>query len=213
MKNNDENLTELIKKHRLIAIMRHLPDDQIEPVFGALAEAGVQLIEIAMNTIGAIAQLEKMLMLFGDRMMIGAGTVLSPELAKEAIETGARFMITPHFDPEVVAVARTNHCPIIPGVLTPTEMMTARKAGVDVLKLFPADQMGTAYIRNLLAPFKDLNLVAVGGIKPDNALDWIKAGCIGVGIGTALFEKTWLETGRYSEITEQVRRLIDQLTR
>lgn len=204
---------EEIRRHHVIAILRHLPDDQVEPVFDTLADTGIRLIEITMNSAGAAAQISRLVRLYGEKLLIGAGTVSTPERAREALAAGARFLVTPNLDLDVIDLAKAHPCPVIPGVLTPTEMMTAVRAGASALKLFPASQMGPAYVRDVLAPLDDLAIVAVGGVTAETAQDWIKAGCIGVGLGSSLIDKALLRDKQYAEIKRQTRSLIERLTR
>jgi 2-dehydro-3-deoxyphosphogluconate aldolase / (4S)-4-hydroxy-2-oxoglutarate aldolase len=211
-KQDSFNMIEEIRCHRIIAILRHLPDDQVVPVFQTLADAGIRLVEVTMNTAGATSQIMQMLELHGGQMLIGAGTVSTVAQASQALAAGARFMVAPNFDSDVIAVARLAGCPILPGVLTPSEMMAAVKAGANLLKLFPASRMGTDYVRDVLAPLDDLNLVAVGGITPQNAPDWLAAGCIGVGLGSSLLDRQLLQEHRYAEIGRRVRQLVVNLT-
>ncbi len=208
---NEQKLMDLMTRYRVVAIVRHLPEDQLEPVFAALADAGIRLIEVTMNSAGAAEQITLAQELFGDRMLIGAGTVSTPDRALAALAAGARFLVTPNLDLEVVEIARRQHCPVIPGVMTPTEMMTAMKAGVKVLKLFPASQLGTAYVKNILAPLDELKLVAVGGVTPQNSAEWIKAGCVGVGMGSSLLPKDLVESKNYGQLRRQTEAFIRQL--
>jgi len=207
MRHEPVNMIEEIRRHRLIAIMRHMPDDQLGPVFETLADAGIRLIEVTMNTAGAVSQISRMQDLMGERMLIGAGTVSTVARAEEALAAGARFLVTPNFDPDVVALGLASGCPVLPGVLTPSEMMAAVRAGASVLKLFPASRMGTDYVRDVLAPLDDLNLVAVGGITPQNAAQWLAAGCVGVGLGSSLLDRQLLHERRFAELGRQVRQL------
>ncbi|NLO35114.1 MAG: bifunctional 4-hydroxy-2-oxoglutarate aldolase/2-dehydro-3-deoxy-phosphogluconate aldolase [Clostridiaceae bacterium] len=208
---NEQNLIEQLEKNRVVAIVRHLPEDQLEPVFTALAEAGIRLIEVTMNSAGAAEQISRAQRLLGERMLIGAGTVSTPDRAQAALAAGARFLVTPNLDLDVVAIARRQRCPVIPGVMTPTEMMTAVKAGVNVLKLFPASQLGPAYVKDVLAPLDELKLVAVGGVTPQNSADWLKAGCIGVGMGSSLLPKALIDNRQYGQLRQQTEAFIRQL--
>lgn len=208
-----EPIADLIRQHRLIAIMRHLADDQMVPVFQTLADAGVRLIEITMNTQAAAEQISRADALFGNRMMIGAGTVTTAERARQAMAAGARFLVAPNLDLDVLAAASREGCPVIPGILTPTEMMQAVRAGATVLKLFPASRLGPAYVKDVLAPLNDLELVAVGGVTPENAADWLQAGCIGIGMGGSLLNPQLLREGRYDELGRQTGLLLDRLRR
>ena len=208
---NEQKLMDLLTRYRVGAIVRHVPEDQLEPGCTALADAGIRLIEVTMNSAGAAKQITRAQELFGDRMLIGAGTVSTPDRALAALAAGARFLLTPYLYLEAVEIARRQHCPVIPGVMTPTEMMTAMKAGVKVLKLFPASQLGTAYVKDVLAPLDELKLVAVGGVTPQNSADWIKAGCIGVGMGSSLLPKDLVENKNYGQLRRQTEAFIRQL--
>ncbi|MEA4888051.1 MAG: bifunctional 4-hydroxy-2-oxoglutarate aldolase/2-dehydro-3-deoxy-phosphogluconate aldolase [Clostridiaceae bacterium] len=205
------SMNDLIRHYRLIAIMRHLPEEQLIPVFQMLADAGVRLIEITMNTKAAAEQINLARTRFGGRMLIGAGTVSTPERATEAMDAGAQFLVTPNLDPDVLDLAKKRSCPVVCGVLTPTEMMAAIRAGASTLKIFPAGRMGTGYIKDILAPLNDLNLVAVGGVTADNAADWIRAGCIGIGMGSSLLNPQLIQEGRYDELGRQTEALLGRL--
>jgi 2-dehydro-3-deoxyphosphogluconate aldolase / (4S)-4-hydroxy-2-oxoglutarate aldolase len=202
-------LVGLIRKHRVVAIVRHLPGEQLLPVFESLYAGGVRLIEVTMNTAGAASQITEAQAHFGDRMLIGAGTVTTPERAAAAIDAGARFLVTPNLDLDVMALARERNCPVIPGVLTPSEMMQAMRAGAAALKLFPASHLGPAYVKDVLAPLDDLDLVAVGGVTPANAADWIKAGCIGVGMGGCLVDPKLIKNADYDGLRQLATELIN----
>ena len=167
----EQPLRDLVRQQRIIAIMRHLPDDQLVPVFRTLADAGIRLIEITMNTQAAAAQIHEAQKNFGNEMWIGAGTVTTVARAHEALEAGARFLVTPNLNLDVLALAASAGCPVIPGVMTPTEMVMAAEAGAEVLKLFPASHLGTGYVKDVLAPLDTISLVAVGGVTPANMND------------------------------------------
>lgn len=207
----DQPLRELIRQNRIIAIMRHLPEDQLIPVFRTLADAGVRLIEITMNTQAAAAQIHEAQKHFAGDMLIGAGTVTTAARAREALDAGARFLVTPNLNLQVLALAASEHCPVIPGVMTPTEMVMAAEAGAEVLKLFPAGQLGTGYVKDVLAPLDDISLVAVGGVTPANMNDWILAGCIGVGMGSSLLDPLLVRERRYEELGDRTRQMLQML--
>ncbi|HBP38065.1 MAG TPA: 2-dehydro-3-deoxyphosphogluconate aldolase [Clostridiales bacterium] len=212
MKIDSDSIAGLIRECRIIAIVRNLPAAQLAPVFEALANGCIRLIEVTMNSTGAADQIKQANRLFGDRMLIGAGTVTSCERASAAIDAGACFLVTPNLDLAVLKLARSRKCPVIPGVMTPTEMMQARQAGATVLKLFPASHLGTAYVRDILSPLDDLQLVAVGGVTAANAGDWIAAGCIGVGMGSSLVDSSLIKNLDYSGLQELAAGLLRRLT-
>lgn len=208
---SDRTIDDLIRQYRIIAIMRHIPDDQLIPVFRALADAGIRMIEITMNTQAAFDQIRLVRTHFAGEMLIGAGTVTTLELAQEAIDAGARFLVTPNLNLQVLQLAKNRGCPVIPGVMTPTEMAMAAQAGARVLKLFPAGHLGPGYVKDVLAPLDDICLIAVGGVTPDNMNDWLRAGCIGVGMGSSLIDPQLLRECRYEELGQRTQRTLQML--
>ncbi len=205
------SFSDLIKKHRIVAILRHLPAEQLIPVFTALAEGGIRLLEITLNTASALHMIASARSYFKTDLLIGAGTVSTPARASQALAAGAQFLVTPNLDLTVLDLAQKAACPVLPGVLTPTEMLTAVGAGADVLKLFPASHLGPAYVKDVLAPLDDLQLVAVGGVTRANAQAWLQAGCIGVGLGSSLFAKELLAEKDYNGITASIKAFSTEL--
>lgn len=201
----------LVTAHRVFAILRHVPAEQLPAVLDALVAGGIRLLEITMNTQDAVGQLTRARMHLGDRATLGAGTVTTPARAQAAMDAGARFLVTPNLDPAVVRLATEAGVPIVPGVMTPSEMVAGLQAGAAALKIFPAGQLGTGYVRDVRAALDDAPLVAVGGVTVENAADWIRAGCIGVGIGGSLLDKSLLAAGDMAGLTNRARALVDSL--
>ncbi|MBV8102821.1 MAG: bifunctional 4-hydroxy-2-oxoglutarate aldolase/2-dehydro-3-deoxy-phosphogluconate aldolase [Verrucomicrobia bacterium] len=182
-----ENMTALLADLRdapLVAILRR-PRVSIELCAGALIEAGVRFIEVTIDSPGAVAFLESAAKKL-KQGLFGAGTVTTPELAEKAIRAGARFLVTPNFNPEVIGVARSNQIPIFSGAMTPTEIFAAYEAGAEVIKVFPAATLGSAYFKELRGPFPKIPLMATGGITVDNAPDFFAAGATALGVGGSL---------------------------
>jgi 2-dehydro-3-deoxyphosphogluconate aldolase / (4S)-4-hydroxy-2-oxoglutarate aldolase len=168
----------------VVAILRR-PRVDIEVCARALIESGVRFVEVTIDSPGAVPFLESAAKKFKD-CLFGAGTVTTPELAEKAIRAGARFLVTPNFNPEVIRVACSHQIPIFSGAMTPTEIFAAYEAGAEVIKVFPAATLGSAYFRELRGPFPEIPLMATGGITVDNAPDFFAAGATALGVGSSL---------------------------
>ena len=176
-------LTEL-QASPLVAILRR-PRVDIDVCAGALIDAGVLFVEVTIDSPAAVPFLASAAKNFKGGLF-GAGTVTVPELAEKAIRAGAQFLVTPNFNPEVIRVARSRQIPIFSGAMTPTEIFSAYEAGAEVIKVFPAATLGSAYFKELRGPFPDIPLMATGGINVDNAADFFAAGATALGVGGSL---------------------------
>ena len=206
-----ENLAATITRHRVFAILRHIPDELLLPVLDALMAGGIRLLEITMNSADAVAQLERASDHLTDDALLSAGTVTNVARARAAISAGARFLVTPNLDPAVLDLADKAGVPVVPGVMTPSEMVAGMQAGAAALKLFPAGRLGTGYVKDVRAALDDAPLVAVGGVTAENAADWIRAGCIGVGIGSSLLDAELLATHDMDGLQARARALVQSL--
>lgn len=207
-----------VEKEKIIAIVRGAEPQHCLNVARALYEGGIRLMEITYNqkdpaswqttadTISAIAKE------FEGRMLVGAGTVTTPELVELTARAGGRFIISPDCDPDVIRRTRELDMVSMPGALTPTEVMQAHHAGADFVKLFPIGNLGVAYAKAVMAPISHVKLMAVGGVNETNVADYLKAGMAGAGIGGNLANKKWIEEGRYDLITETARALVDAVS-
>jgi 2-dehydro-3-deoxyphosphogluconate aldolase/(4S)-4-hydroxy-2-oxoglutarate aldolase len=171
----------------VVAIARRLTPETAPQVADALVESGVFAFEITLNepVVGALRAIESV----ANRspgLAIGAGTVLSIDAAKLAIDAGATFLVMPHTDPELVAWAAARGVPTLPGAFTPTEILAAWRAGAAAVKLFPASVAGPAFVREIGGPFPDIPLVPSGGVTVQSAGDFIRAGAVAVGVGSWL---------------------------
>jgi 2-dehydro-3-deoxyphosphogluconate aldolase / (4S)-4-hydroxy-2-oxoglutarate aldolase len=150
-----------------------------------LLEAGVRFVEVTIDSPAAVPFLESAAKNF-KAGLFGAGTVTVPELAEKAIRAGAQFLVTPNFSPEVIRVARSHQIPIFSGAMTPSEIFAAYEAGAEVIKVFPAATLGSAYFKELRRPFPEIPLMATGGINVENAPDFFAAGATALGVGGSL---------------------------
>lgn len=177
---------EAVRRHRLVAILRGTPPEHFAGLVEALLGSGVRLIEVSLSEPGAAQQVARLRQLAGPEVWVGAGTVTSLALAQEALEAGAGFLVTPHVVPEVVAFAAEWGLGMLCGAMTPGEIATARGLGVRFIKLFPASALGPDYLRALLGPYPDLELLVVGGVHSGNLGAYLRAGALGAGVGGAL---------------------------
>jgi 2-dehydro-3-deoxyphosphogluconate aldolase/(4S)-4-hydroxy-2-oxoglutarate aldolase len=174
----------------VIAIVRgQYSLEQILAIGQTMAEAGLSILEITLNTSNALPAIEKLRAEFGGDLLVGAGTVRTAEQLQQAMDAGATFTVAPNFDLETVALAVNNDFLHVPGVFTATEAETAVRAGCQLLKLFPSAMFGPAYLKALLAPLDDIRFIPTGGITAANIGDYRRAGAFACGIGSALVSK------------------------
>lgn len=210
-----EDTIRFIEENRLIAIVRGIAPKKCLKVADALYEGGFRLVEVTFNqkepdsfrtTADAIAAIAEE---YKDRMMAGAGTVVSPELVEQAAAAGARFIISPDVNVDVIRRTRELGLASLPGAMTPTEIMTAHRAGASFVKLFPIADLGSKYVKAVRAPISHVKLLAVGGVNENNLKEFFAAGCVGAGIGGNLVNKAWIDAGEYNKITETARMLVE----
>lgn len=169
----------------VIGILRGVDADFFPQLLQVCFRAGLQAVEVTMNTPGAPDMLRQNMHLVPGGCLLGMGTVRNLDEAKVAINAGAMFLVTPNIDVEVIAFAKEQGVPIVVGALTPTEVYLAWSAGADMVKVFPCP--GPKYIKDLMGPMDDVRLVAVGGVKPDDMQEFLDAGAVAVGVGNSLF--------------------------
>lgn len=176
-----------VTESRVIAIGRGLPADRMLAIAEGLAAGGVGAFEITLNSPGALGAIGSLAARFaGSRLLIGAGTVLTPAQANAALDAGARFLVMPNMDPDVIAVGVARGVSTFPGVFTPSEALAAWRAGASAVKLFPASVAGPAFVRELRGPMPDIPVVPTGGVTIENGPAFIAAGAIAIGIGSWL---------------------------
>jgi 2-dehydro-3-deoxyphosphogluconate aldolase / (4S)-4-hydroxy-2-oxoglutarate aldolase len=194
----------------VVAIARRLDPMTIAGTCDALLDGGIRAFELTLNEPEAAA-LEALAAAVrhveGSGLVVGAGTVLSIDAALRAIDAGAAFLVAPHVDVEVVSWSAGRGIPMFPGAATPTEALTAWRAGAAGVKLFPASSLGTAFVREMRGPFPDLPLIPTGGVSAENAAGYIEAGAVAVGIGSWLFGG-----GSAASISERARQAVDAVT-
>ena len=206
------NKSDVLKKlidGGIIPVVRVQSAQDALKVAAALEAGDLPCIEITMTVPGAVGVIRDLVKSMGSDIIIGAGTVINAEQAAEAIEAGAEYIVSPSLDLETIKACRTKGKVSIPGALTPTEVLTAWNAGADMVKVFPAGNVGGAsYIKALKAPLPQIKLVPTGGVNLQTAADFIKAGASALGVGTALVDKKAVAEGKYEIITERARQFI-----
>ena len=182
-------------------MIRAAKTDAAVAVVEALFEAGLYVAEITMTVPNAIDAIESVTKRFGNQVLVGAGTVTDAETTKRAMDAGAEFIVTPCLVPEVIDAARRADVAVLPGALTPTEVFEAFRHGGDMIKVFPAQNVGgAAYIRALRAPFPEIPLVPTGGVTLDNVREMFDAGAAALGVGSELVSKDALARRDYASI-------------
>ena len=202
-------ILERICEPGIVAIIRADSSEQLIDAAAALYEGGVTGMEITMTTPNALQVITDVHRKFGDKVLIGVGSVLDPETARLAILAGAEFVVTPITRPEVIRLCNRYAKPIASGAFTPTECMTAHESGADFVKLFPADQVGPTYIKNILAPMPMLRVIPTGGVTVDTAASFIKAGCAALAAGSSLVSKDILKNADWKRLTDTAAAFVD----
>jgi 2-dehydro-3-deoxyphosphogluconate aldolase / (4S)-4-hydroxy-2-oxoglutarate aldolase len=190
----------------IVAIIRVPSPDGVADACRALCRGGVRAVEITLTVPGAVALIGKLAAEFGEDLLLGAGTVLDAAACRRSVEAGAKFVVSPVFDPRVVEQCRDYGVLAVPGALTPTEVWRAWQQGADVVKLFPARVATPAYVRDLLGPIPDLLLMPTGGIDETGAAAYLAAGATAVGIGSQLAGQAAIASGDLDMVTATARR-------
>ena len=205
---------ERLEQSGIVPVLRARTEREGYALVEALVAGGIQVMEVTMTVPGAIDLLGALKKEYGDRLLLGAGTVTTAEQALATIDVGAEFVVSPSFHPEVVEVTKARGRVSIPGALTPTEVITAWTAGADYVKIFPCSAVGgPSYLRSLLAPFPDLRLIPTGGVTLETATEFLKAGARALGIGSDLVNPKAIEEGHPETVTEIARKYLEVVAR
>jgi 2-dehydro-3-deoxyphosphogluconate aldolase/(4S)-4-hydroxy-2-oxoglutarate aldolase len=198
-------LLERLKEEKVVAIFRFIEDQHADKALEALLAGGITMMEITMNTDGAAGMISRWREKYGEQAAIGAGTVLDLDMAKEAVDAGAQFIISPNLDEAVVDYGLKKGVSVWPGVMTPTEIVRAWKSGAEAVKIFPMGTLGWKYLAEIRAPLDKIPMMATGGVDLDNIADYFKAGACAVGMGSKLVNLEWVRSGRFDLLTEKAR--------
>ncbi|WP_109484693.1 bifunctional 4-hydroxy-2-oxoglutarate aldolase/2-dehydro-3-deoxy-phosphogluconate aldolase [Occallatibacter savannae] len=201
-----DTTAEIIERVGLIPVLRARSAAQAHAVVQAMIAGGVTVVEVTMTVPNAIDLLKELKQEYGSRVLLGSGTVTTAAEAQATINAGAEFIVSPSLHPEVIQVTKTNGKLSVPGALTPTEVITAHRAGANYVKIFPCSAMGGApYLKSLLAPFPFLKLIPTGGVTLDTAARFIQAGARALGVGADLVNLAAIDAGTPEKITETAR--------
>ncbi len=195
----------------LVAIIRAPSGEQLVEVAQALLEGGIDIIEVTFTVPGVLDIIKDVRQALGDRILLGAGTVLDPESARAAILAGAEFIVTPTVNRDVIELCHRYDKLVMPGGFTPTEVLTAWEYGAEIIKVFPADIGGPAHLRALKGPFPQIRLLPTGGVNLDTLDDFVAAGACAVGLGSALVEKEALARRDMPRIRELAAQYVDKM--
>ncbi len=200
--------TSLLQQLGVVAVIRMKDADKLRGVVDAIAEGGVRAIEITMTVPGAVGLIETLAATLPPEIVVGAGTVTDAGTARAVIDAGARFVVSPVYRPEVMVACHERDVAACPGCFTPTEILDAHEHGADIVKVFPATALGPQFIKDVRGPLPQVRLMPTGGVSLDNAGDWIRAGAVAVGVGTALVDAKAIEAGRLDVLTSNARRIV-----
>lgn len=207
---NKSEVLKQIEEVGIIPVVRATTADEAMRAIDAIRGGGIAVLEITMTVPGAVGVIEQVATRLGSDALVGAGTVLDAETAKACISAGAQFIVSPSLNLDTIAFCREHDVAVMPGALTPTEVVQAWNAGADFVKVFPAGAVGGAsYIKALKAPLPQIELVPTGGVSLKTAADFIKAGAAALGVGADLVDITAIREGQAALITERAKQFVE----
>lgn len=203
------SVVDRIREVGIVPVVRATSAEEALAAVEAIRAGGIPILEITLTVPGAVQIIKDLALRLGDQVLIGAGTVLDADAARACIDAGARFIVSPSLDIPTIDTCRALDVPIFPGALTPTEVVTAWKAGADAVKVFPANAMGGAtYLKSLKAPLPQIELIPTGGVSLTNVADFIAAGAMALGVGADLVDLAALRRGDAAAITTKARQYV-----
>lgn len=209
MKSSPLDVMERIREVGLVPVVRAASADEAQAAVEAIRAGGIPILEITLTVPGAVAIIRDLTKRLGDDALIGAGTVLDAKTAKACVDAGARFIVSPALDLPTIQFCKRNIVPVFPGALTPTEVVTAWRAGANAVKVFPANAVGGAsYLKSLKAPLPQIELLPTGGVSLQTAGEFIAAGAFALGVGADLVDLAAIRRGEAAAITEKARRYV-----
>lgn len=206
--NSAREALEQILGERIIAIVRLRSGEELLKVASALKTGGINCIEYTVTTPNALDSLRQAAAELGEDVLMGVGTVLDPETARAAIMAGAEFVVSPTLNLDVIELCHRYGKLVVPGCMTPNEILTAWETGADLIKVFPASALGPRYIKSVLAPLPQVRLVPTGGVSADNAADYLKAGAAAVAVGGNLVSDAVVQRREWDTVTGEAHRLV-----
>jgi 2-dehydro-3-deoxyphosphogluconate aldolase/(4S)-4-hydroxy-2-oxoglutarate aldolase len=203
-----EAIVRAIQELGIVAVIRLRDAAKLRGVVDALADGGVRALEVTMTVPNAVALIRELAPTMPEGCILGAGTVNDAATVNAVVDAGARYVVSPVFRREVIRACHDRGVAVAPGCFTPTEILDAHDAGADIIKVFPATALGPQYIKDVRAPLPQVKLMPTGGVTLDNAGDWIRAGAVAVGVGSALLDTAAIESGRFEVIAQNARRIV-----
>lgn len=203
------DIKEIVTAHPIIAILRNIENTLLLPYVESILEGGIGAVEIAVNSPEAFEQIRLLRENFGSGLLVGAGTVTSEDRMQNSLDAGASFFLTPSVSEELLLQFKKLGLPVLPGVLSPSEVSLCLKYDMNIMKLFPAGELPLSYIRSLKGPFNTAKFVAVGGVNAGNMASFFHAGFLGVGIGSSLVPEDKLRARDWTYIRAHVKQLVD----
>jgi 2-dehydro-3-deoxyphosphogluconate aldolase / (4S)-4-hydroxy-2-oxoglutarate aldolase len=210
---NKQQVLETIGQSRLVAVVRVDRPDQIDPTVDALLAGGIHVIELTMTIPDVLSHVPALRERVGSQMVLGIGSVLNGEMAQNVVDSGASFIVSPILRKDIVDVARAADVAVSVGAVAPTEIQTAWEYGSDVVKVFPAGELGPSFIKGVRAPMPHLRLLPTGGVSESNVGEWLSAGCFALGIGNALVDIKAIREGNYDVLTRKAEGLVRAVAR
>jgi len=202
----------IVSQNPLLGILRNVPKEKTLDYAEAAVRGGVAFFEVALNSPDALAQITMLRTHFGDRCLVGAGTAITVERCRAAMAAGAQFLLTPGTPLDVLSYCAAQNIPLLPGVLTPTDVAVCLEYGYRTMKLFPAGSMPKGYLKDLKGPFDDTHYMAIGGVNPDNIRQMLDAGYLSIGLASSLMPKAAVEANDWQACEDYVRDLVRRMS-
>lgn len=194
---------------KIVAVLRKIDVSKAVPLAKALVAGGVNAMEITMDTVGGLDAIKDIRNALGDKVVVGAGTVLDAETGRAALLAGAQFLVAPNLNVELIKLGNRYGRLVIPGCMTPTEIQTAYEAGADIIKVFPASAVGLGFIKGVLGPLDHITIMATGGVSVETARDYLDAGVSILGVGGNLVDNKLIAADKFDEITKYAAELVE----
>jgi 2-dehydro-3-deoxyphosphogluconate aldolase/(4S)-4-hydroxy-2-oxoglutarate aldolase len=201
---------ELFNRIPVVGILRNVAIEDVKVLAGFYQESGLTTIEVTMNSAGAAEMISHLSGTYSGKLNIGAGTVCTMADLDEALSAGATFVVTPIVNEEVIKTCVAKDIPVFPGAFTPTEIYKAWSLGAEMIKVFPATQLGATYIKDVLAPLPQVKLIPTGGVSLENFADFLKAGAKGLGMGSTLFPQQLIKEKNWEELENLFAKLVEK---
>jgi len=201
-------VVDAVERAGIVAVIRMKDPGKLQAVVDAIADGGIRALEITMTVPGAVELIRDLAPKLPEGFILGAGTVLDAETVARCADAGARYVVSPVFRRSVIDACKARDLAAMPGCFTPTEILDAWDAGADIVKVFPATTLGPSYLKDVRAPLPQVKLMPTGGVTVENAGEWIKAGAVAVGVGSALLDAQAIAGGQYHVLEEKARRIV-----